>query len=71
MIAIDTNILIYAHQEELPQHQNAKQYLTQVSGNLMFDAQIAALCLEHGVSCLLTEDQDFARFSSIKTKRLP
>jgi hypothetical protein len=32
-------------------------------GNLVFDAQIAALCREHGVERLLTEDRDFARFT--------
>jgi predicted nucleic acid-binding protein len=36
-----------------------------VSGNLVFDAQIAAVCLEHGATTLLTEDRDFSRFSGI------
>lgn len=142
MIAIDTNILVYAHREELPQHLRAKDYLTQlaegsqrwaipvfclgeflrvithvklwdpvftpseaaltvksllaspslqilmpgalyvnnllnliegsqVSGNLLFDAQIAALCMEHGVSVLMTEDRDFARFQSSRFKFSP
>ncbi len=34
-------------------------------GNLVFDAQIAALCREHGVRELLTEDRDFARFEGL------
>lgn len=141
MIAIDTNILVYAHREELPQHLQAKRYLmklaegsnrfaipifcigeflrvithvklwnppfsaseacvtlenlllspsvqvlmpgplyvnllleniqqSQVTGNLLFDAQIAALCLEHGVRYLVTEDRDFARFRALSTKSL-
>ena len=37
-----------------------------VSGNLAFDAQIAAVCMEHGVSELVTADRDFARFSGMK-----
>lgn len=37
-----------------------------VRGNLIFDAQIAAVCLEHGASMLLTEDRDFARFRKLK-----
>ena len=41
-----------------------------VKGNLVFDAQIAGLCVEHGVSRLLTEDRDFSRIKSIKTIRL-
>lgn len=35
-------------------------------GNLAFDAQIAALVREHGVSELWTLDRDFARFSGIR-----
>lgn len=37
-----------------------------VKGNLAFDAQIAAVCAEHGVSQLLTADRDFARFPAIE-----
>lgn len=40
------------------------------SGNLVFDAQIVAVCREHGVSALLTEDRDFARFPGFATERL-
>lgn len=36
------------------------------SGNLAYDAQIATLCLEHGVREILTADKDFRRFPSIK-----
>ena len=36
-----------------------------VRGNLVFDAQIAEVCLEHGASILLTEDRDCARFRSV------
>ena len=34
-----------------------------VTGNLVHDAHIAALCIEHGVSELLTGDRDFSRFT--------
>jgi uncharacterized protein len=37
-----------------------------VTGNLMHDAHIAALCIEHGVSELLTGDRDFGRFEGLK-----
>jgi toxin-antitoxin system PIN domain toxin len=37
------------------------------SGNLVHDAHIACLCLEHGVSELVTGDRDFARFPQIRT----
>ena len=35
-------------------------------GNLVFDAQIAAVCLEHGADRLLTADRDFARFPGLR-----
>ena len=141
MIAVDTNILVYAHREELPQHAVARARLTALAegdapwaipvfclgeflrvvtharlfdpphtieegcgaldrilespslrilnpaerfwamlaeavreadatGNLVFDAQLAALCREHGVSALLTEDRDFDRFPGLRTERL-
>lgn len=36
-----------------------------VTGNLIHDAHIAALCLEHGVSELITGDRDFSRFPDL------
>lgn len=36
-----------------------------VRGNLAFDAQIAAVCHEHGIDRLLTADRDFARFAHL------
>lgn len=39
-------------------------------GNLVFDAQIVAVCREHGAGTLLTEDRDFRRFSGISIARL-
>ena len=38
-----------------------------VTGNLIHDAHIAALCLEHGVTELLTGDRDFTRFPGLHT----
>ncbi len=141
MIAVDTNILVYAHREELPQHAAARARLTALAegdapwaipvfclgeflrvvthprlfdsphtideacaaldrvlespnvrvlhpgdrywpllaeavraadaaGNLVFDAQMAAVCRESGVSALLTEDRDFDRFPHLRTQRL-
>ncbi|CAN5140085.1 hypothetical protein BH18ACT4_BH18ACT4_02100 [soil metagenome] len=40
------------------------------TGNLVFDAQIVALCREHGVTSLLTEDRDFQRFPSLPVTSL-
>lgn len=36
------------------------------TGNLLFDAQIAAVCIEHGAATILTEDRDFRRFSGVR-----
>ena len=38
----------------------------EAAGNLAFDAHIAALCIEHGVTELWTLDRDFARFPGLK-----
>lgn len=136
MIALDTNILVYAHRQELPKHDAARECLVafaegaarwaipvfcigeflrivthtrlftpahtpeeacaaverilaspsliildpeddylsllhramqeaDAKGNLVFDAQIAALCRQAGVRALLTEDRDFARFRDL------
>lgn len=43
---------------------------SQAVGNLVFDAQIVAVCREGGVSSLLTEDRDFDRFAGIDALRL-
>ena len=39
-------------------------------GNLAFDAQIAALCREHGIPIILTNDRDFARFRHVRVRLL-
>ena len=39
-------------------------------GNLAADAQIVAVCREHGVDEILTEDRDFTRFDGIRVRTL-
>lgn len=39
-----------------------------VTGNLVHDAHIAALAVEHGVRELLTLDRDFDRFPGLRTR---
>ena len=139
MIAVDTNILVYAHREDAPFHQPAFRCIaglaesrtpwsipwpclhefiaitthpkiyappsplaaavaqveawlespslvllseerdywsilkriisaSKVSGPLVHDARIAALCLSHGIKELLTADRDFGRFRDLKTR---
>jgi hypothetical protein len=45
-----------------------KQLMEQADarGNLAFDAQIAALFIEHGVSQIITKDGDFRRFRELE-----
>jgi hypothetical protein len=42
----------------------------EVRGNLAFDAQIVASCIEHGVRDLITADRDFARFAAMSPQFL-
>jgi hypothetical protein len=141
LIAVDTNVLVYAHQERLRKHKSAARKLTELAegrvrwaipvfclgeflrvithprlfappysaeegcsalerilgspslnvivpgadfpallsaaireanavGNLVFDAQVVAVCRENGVSALLTEDHDFDRFQGFQTVHL-
>ena len=39
-------------------------------GNLMFDAQIVALCRENGIDTILTNDRDFERFEALQVRYL-
>jgi len=39
---------------------------SRATGNLVYDAHIVALCLEHGVNEIITGDRDFLRFPSLK-----
>jgi toxin-antitoxin system PIN domain toxin len=43
---------------------------SQVRGGLVTDAVIVALCREHGIGTLLSNDRDFHRFSNIRLLRL-
>ena len=41
---------------------------SKVMGPQVHDARVAAICLDHGVSALLTCDRDFSRFAALKTE---
>lgn len=41
-----------------------------VLGSQIYDAEIAAICLSHGVRELLTMDRDFSRYPALKTRSL-
>lgn len=39
-----------------------------LSGGMIHDARIAAICLQHGVTELWTADRDFSRYAKLKTR---
>jgi predicted nucleic acid-binding protein len=39
-----------------------------IQGPLVHDARVAALCLSHGISELLTADRDFGRFATLTVR---
>jgi hypothetical protein len=45
------------------QNLTAAAHEARATGNLAFDAQIVAVCREHGVGTILSEDRDFQRFT--------
>ena len=57
-------------------HESAQHWQTlrgllgeaQVSGGLVHDARIAALCLDHGITELWSADRDFNRFPRLKVR---
>lgn len=56
---------------ETPRHHALLREMVTASGatgNLIHDAHIATLCVEHGVRELVTGDQDFARFPGLRVK---
>ncbi len=56
---------------ETPRHPALLDRVLQesrVSGNLIHDAHLVALALEHGVHEILTLDGDFARFSQVASR---
>lgn len=58
---------------ETPQHWSRLEELltaARVAGPVVHDARIAALCLTHGVTELLTQDRDFSRFPKLKLRSL-
>jgi toxin-antitoxin system PIN domain toxin len=56
---------------ESPDHLNRLEQLVhaaKVTGPMVHDARIAALCLSHGVRQFWSADRDFSRFPALKVK---
>ena len=56
--------------ERFWKHLRAAVEAGDVRGNLAFDAQIAAVCEEHGARELITGDRDFSRFPALQPQFL-
>jgi uncharacterized protein len=41
-----------------------------LAGPVVHDARIAAICIDHGVTELLTVDRDFSRFAGLRTRSI-
>jgi predicted nucleic acid-binding protein len=66
---LDSPTLLLLH--ETPNHPDVMMRVLKESGatgNLVHDAHIAALCLEHGITELISGDRDFARFPSLTVR---
>jgi predicted nucleic acid-binding protein len=59
MIAVDTNVLVYAHRADSEWHLPAYPRLAELAEGR------AALCLQHGVRELRSVDRDFGRYSEL------
>lgn len=65
MIAIDTNLLVYAHRRDSEWHQEALHLLSELAGG----RQLWAIpCRQNGVAELWSADRDLTRFEKIKVR---
>jgi hypothetical protein len=61
-ILASPSLVLLSETERHPEILRDMMKASRVTGNLVHDAHIAALCVEHGVSELVTGDRDFGRF---------
>ena len=64
MIAVDTNLLVYAHRLTLSGLLKASG----IVGPSVHDARIAAICLGNGVREIWSADRNFNRFPSLTVR---
>ena len=65
-ILASPSLLLLAETERHAEVMRELLHASPVTGNLMHDAHIAALCIEHRVAELVTGDADFARFTGFR-----
>jgi toxin-antitoxin system PIN domain toxin len=66
-ILASPSLVVLGETTRHPEVMTAVVEASGATGNLVHDAHIAALCIEHGVSELVTGDRDFARFPQVRT----
>jgi toxin-antitoxin system PIN domain toxin len=59
------NLAFIGETDEYLQHLESLALQAQTRGGAIHDARIAAICVSHGVSELLSADRDFSRFPQI------
>ena len=80
MIAVDTNVLVYAHREDSPWHGAASRVVRDLAEGSApwaipwpclheFLAIVTrALCIHHNVTELWSADRDFSRFPALTVR---
>lgn len=62
------SLVLVAESDNYWEQFRAMMQSGRITGPLVHDARIAALCQEHGVTELWTADRDFGRFAGIKAR---
>lgn len=62
------SLVLFSESEDYWAQLRALLKSGRVSGPMVHDAHVAALCLQHGVSELWTIDRDFSRFPGLKVR---
>jgi hypothetical protein len=62
------SVTLLSETRDHAEHLEALTTAAKTVGGQIQDARIAAICLSHGVSELITLDRDFSRFPRLRTR---
>ncbi len=76
MIALDTNLLVWAHRREFGEHDAARALLAEVTQDDLAFGLPGVLIGEflhvvNGFSTIVTNDRDFRRFDGLEVRPIP